>query len=230
MPAAIRTRPPRLSSPRVIRHREFRPRHSPMRGFSPRAYPATRVLLRTRRGRRPESNRIRSSLTFGQPFSANLAMPTGPCDPGNRSAAREVGRRFSQSHGPAVGTASALGLTLPYRSTGWPFRLLFSFPPRGIAGDRRGSTPGRPTVAASRRLCPIEPAAAGRRSAPWTCPDRSTDTLPRPIEPAAAGRWSRSDSTRPAARELCSKSRARGLAARHEGIASLKSRARQAEI
>jgi hypothetical protein len=55
-------------------------------------------------GRRwPGSSRMRSGLTFPQPFGPYVTVLHGPCDPGNPCAAPRNGCGLPRSHGPAKG-------------------------------------------------------------------------------------------------------------------------------
>ena len=53
-------------------------------------------------------SRIRFGLTFHQPFRANMAGLSGPCDPGNPCAARTPRCGIPRSHGPAEGRVKAI--------------------------------------------------------------------------------------------------------------------------
>jgi hypothetical protein len=171
MPAAIDTTPRGPDFPDVTRSLWARLQRSPAGGCSRSVYRTIRASLRAHHLERPGSNRLRSCLTCSQPFSVSLAMLDGPCDPGNPSTARPIGRRFPGSHGPAEEKVSALrvNISLPFdRVAGssdfllppgtWepvsvPCRLPRSKPRFVAFPDRTGGS--RPTV---RGRCPTEAA------------------------------------------------------------------------
>ncbi len=101
----------------------------------------------TRHGERPGSKRVRSSLSFRQPFSASSATLAGPCDRGNLRPTLCAVDGFPGSHGPTEEMVSALGLMLSYRPTGGLVRSTFFFlPARG--GPVSVSCPAAPIEAA----------------------------------------------------------------------------------
>jgi hypothetical protein len=142
MPAAIETRPRGPDFPDVTRSLWARLQRSPIGGCSRSVYRAIRASLRARHRERPRSNRLRSCLILHQTFDVSLAMLDCPCDPGNPSTARPIGRRFPGSHGPAEEKASALAVNVSLRFDGMAGSTDFSF--LRAPGSPSRCHPGRP--------------------------------------------------------------------------------------